>query len=109
MMLVEAIQAMVLLVLVVYAAKLASETRRHAENAETVTRVLRHKVEDLEIECLRGTANIKKLTAQVGGLSRGKMVPAEEEGAVPDPKRDPEGWRASVRRMAIHQQSKGAK
>jgi len=67
--------------------------------ARLLTRELRSRVEDLDVETTRNSANIKRLTSSVGGLSRGpnRIQDVTLPNGLPDPKIDPEGWRAAVR------------
>jgi len=67
--------------------------------ARLLTRELRSRVEDMDVETTRNTANIKRLTSSVGGLSRGpnRIQDVTLPNGLPDPKIDPEAWRAAVR------------
>ena len=69
--------------------------------ARLLTRELRSRVEDLDVETTRNSANIKRLTSQMGGLSRSpqRIQDVTLPNGLPDPKIDPEAWRAAVRRM----------
>ena len=69
--------------------------------ARLLTRELRSRVEDLDVETTRNSANIKRLTSSVGGLSRGptRIQDVVLPNGLPDPKVDPEAWRAAVRKM----------
>jgi len=69
--------------------------------ARSTTRELVNRVEDLDLETTRNSANIKRLTSQMGGLSRSpqRIQDVTLPNGLPDPKIDPEAWRAAVRRM----------
>jgi len=76
--------------------------RAAARDARTVLRQLRSQVNEIELECTRHSAAIKRLTSSVGSLGRwSAQKAATDSQGLPDPSENPEKWRAAVRRLAV--------
>ncbi len=95
----EAVVLLFSLLFMCLAARYATASRQALTDARLLTREMRSSVADLELDMIRNAAAVKKMTAQIGGLSRSTLGKTLERapGALPDPKTDPEGWRAAVR------------
>lgn len=76
--------------------------RSAAAEARSITRNVRSQLNELELLSVQNQANIKRLTASVGALSRRNILPREPtENGLPDPIENPEKWRAAVRMQAL--------
>jgi len=85
----------------------AGIARHSARQATSSLRKLRSQVDEIDLQQTLNSAHIKRLTASVGALGRGTQPPKQETtDGLPDPAKDPEKWRAAVRRMADHQSKK---